>query len=139
MSYVNDVDAGEYAFDVSSIPKISRAQAAHEVAREFPHSRLAFYILTLYVGPSSLDTISAPVSTMADTVAKPLPTAAETQSAYAEQLAAVPELASYGPVLNSSAKPTPLTESETEYLVTCVKHLFKEHVVFQVRGHSRPL
>lgn len=81
-----------------------------------------------------MDTISAPVSKITDSVAAaPPPTAAETQSAYAAQLAAVPELASYGTVFNSSAKPVPLTESETEYLVTCVKHLFKEHVVFQVR------
>ena len=52
-------------------------------------------------------------------------------SAYAEQLAAVPDLASYGPVLQSTRKPVPLTESETEYVVTAVKHVFKEHVVFQ--------
>ncbi|KAF8578751.1 coatomer subunit gamma [Ramaria rubella] len=115
VSYVNDADADEQAFDVSSIPKISRAQAATEIAR-----------------PSSLDTISAPVSRKPDATAAVVPpTAAETQSAYAEQLAAVPELASHGPVLNSSVKPTPLTESETEYVVSCVKHLFKEHVVFQ--------
>lgn len=65
-------------------------------------------------------------------------TAAETQSAYAQQLAAVPDFADYGPVLNSSNKPAPLTESETEYVVTCVKHLFKEHVVFQVRPSTTP-
>lgn len=35
-------------------------------------------------------------------------------------------------MLNSSSSPTQLTESETEYQVTCVKHIFKEHVVFQV-------
>jgi len=115
VSYVNDAEAGKQPFDVSSIPKISRAQAATEVAR-----------------PSSLDTISTPTSKKPDVAAAaPAPTAAETQSAYATQLAAVPELVSYGAVFNSGAKPIPLTESETEYLVTCVKHLFKEHVVFQ--------
>lgn len=57
---------------------------------------------------------------------------AETQSAYQQQLAEVPELSSYGPVLNSSAKPAQLTENETEYQVSCVKHIFKEHIVFQV-------
>ena len=35
-------------------------------------------------------------------------------------------------MLNSSATPAQLTESETEYQVTCIKHIFKEHVVFQV-------
>ncbi|KAI6031337.1 coatomer subunit gamma [Pisolithus microcarpus] len=56
---------------------------------------------------------------------------ADTQSAYLQQLAEVPELTEYGPVLNSSAKPAQLTESETEYQVACVKHIFKEHIVFQ--------
>jgi coatomer protein complex subunit gamma len=65
------------------------------------------------------------------------PSAAETQSAYANQVANVPEFASYGPVINSTTKPMPLTESETEYVVTCVKHIFKEHVVFQVRIRCR--
>jgi len=43
----------------------------------------------------------------------------------------VPELATYGAILNSS-KPVPLTENETEYQVSCVKHIFREHIVFQV-------
>lgn len=43
----------------------------------------------------------------------------------------MPEFANYGPVLSSSTKPVQLTESETEYQVSCVKHIFKEHVVFQ--------
>ena len=58
--------------------------------------------------------------------------AVETQSAYIQQLREVPELASYGEALGSS-KSVQLTESETEYQVTCVKHIFAEHVVFQVR------
>jgi len=60
-----------------------------------------------------------------------IPTAQETASAYASQLASVPEFASYGGVINSSSKPIPLTESETEYVVSCVKHVFAEHIVFQ--------
>jgi coatomer protein complex subunit gamma len=113
VSYVNDPAASAKAFDASSIQKISRAQAAQEVAR-----------------PSTLDTIGIPASTKTSTTPPP-PTAAETQSAYAQQLADVPELASYGRVLNSTSKPVQLTETETEYQVTCVKHIFKEHIVFQ--------
>lgn len=48
----------------------------------------------------------------------------------AAQLPAIPELAALGPVFKSSA-PQQLTESETEYVVNCVKHVFAEHVVFQ--------
>jgi hypothetical protein len=50
---------------------------------------------------------------------------------YLQQLSEVPELASYGPVFRSSPAPIPLTESETEYVITAVKHIYKEHVVFQ--------
>ncbi|KAH7927242.1 coatomer subunit gamma [Leucogyrophana mollusca] len=113
VAYVNDPDASEQPFDAASIPKISRAQLAAESTR-----------------PSTLDTISAPTARKT-TASPPPPTAAETQSAYAQQLAEVPEMASYGPVLNSSTKPVQLTETETEYQVNCVKHIFKEHIVFQ--------
>jgi len=113
VAYVNDEDAADEPFDASSIPKISREQAQQESAR-----------------PSSLETVAAPTSLKLAPVTA-APTAAEAQSAYAQQLAGVPELASYGPVLNSSSKPAQLTESETEYVVSCVKHIFKEHVVFQ--------
>ncbi|KAF9567853.1 coatomer subunit gamma [Agrocybe pediades] len=113
VSYVKDPAAAEQPFDVSSVPKISRAQAAQEAAR-----------------PSTLDTIGAPTSKKVAN-APAAPSAAETQSAYAQQLAEVPEFASYGPVLNSSATPSQLTEPEVEYQVNCVKHIFMEHVVFQ--------
>ncbi|KAJ3473723.1 hypothetical protein NLI96_g12856 [Meripilus lineatus] len=112
VSYISDPDAPEKPFDTSSIPKISKEQAAKEVAR-----------------PTSLETIGAPAPSKAPT--PPPPTLAETQSAYAKQLADVPEFADYGPVLNSSSKPSQLTESETEYQASCVRHIFKEHVVFQ--------
>lgn len=137
VSYVNDPDASSKPFDTSSIPKISRAQAAEDVASEsyifsFP---LIFASDTEIIGPSTLDTIGVPASRKT-TITPPPPTAAETQSAYAQQLAEVPELASYGPVLNSTSKPAQLTETETEYQVTCVKHIFKDHIVFQVSCKS---
>lgn len=43
---------------------------------------------------------------------------------------AIPELASLGRAFRS-ARPVPLTESETEYVVTCTKHIFQNHVVLQ--------
>ncbi|KZT33683.1 coatomer subunit gamma [Sistotremastrum suecicum HHB10207 ss-3] len=113
VAYVKDKEAFQYPFDIKSIPKVSRQQQASEVAR-----------------PSTLDTIGAPAA-KTRAVTPPAPSAAETQSQYQTQLAAVPEFADYGLALSSSSKPTPLTESETEYVVSCVKHIFKEHVVFQ--------
>lgn len=43
---------------------------------------------------------------------------------------AIPELATLGRAFRSST-PVQLTESETEYVVTCVKHIFENHVVLQ--------
>jgi coatomer protein complex subunit gamma len=129
VAYVRDPDATNLPFDVSSVPKVSREQAAQEVTRELSNivtrSRSHYFS-----GPSSLDTIGAPAS-RTTTPAPPPPTAEETQSAFIQQLTHVPELAPYGTVINSS-KPVQLTENETEYQVSCVKHVFREHIVFQV-------
>jgi coatomer subunit gamma len=43
---------------------------------------------------------------------------------------AIPELADLGRAFRSSA-PVHLTESETEYVVQCTKHIFQNHVVLQ--------
>ncbi|KAG6879445.1 hypothetical protein C0992_002576 [Termitomyces sp. T32_za158] len=112
VAYVKDPSASTQPFDTTSVPKISRSQAAQDAAR-----------------PSTLETIGVPTAKKTSD-SPPPPTAAEKQSAYAQQLAEVPEFASYGPVHNST-KATELTESETEYQVSCVKHIFAEHVVFQ--------
>ena len=56
----------------------------------------------------------------------------ESASNSAEELYAIPEFASLGPIFRSCA-PVELTESETEYLVRCTKHVFSQHVVFEFR------
>ena len=62
--------------------------------------------------------------------ARAAPSAATGANSYAAELAKVPELADLGKVLCSS-KVHPLTESETEYTVSVVKHMFAEHLVLQ--------
>lgn len=47
-----------------------------------------------------------------------------------ETLPQIPEMAALGPLFKSSS-PQQLTESETEYVVNCVKHMFANHVLFQ--------
>jgi coatomer subunit gamma len=42
----------------------------------------------------------------------------------------IPEIARLGRVFRSTA-PVALTESETEYVVSCIKHIFDNHVVLQ--------
>ncbi|CAG0916802.1 unnamed protein product [Notodromas monacha] len=51
---------------------------------------------------------------------------------FASQLANVPSVAALnlGPLFKSS-QPSDLTESETEYVVQCIKHVFSRHVVLQ--------
>ena len=48
-----------------------------------------------------------------------------------EHLSAMPEFAHLGPIFKSSS-PVDLTESEVEYVVRCIKHVFSHYVVFQV-------
>lgn len=68
--------------------------------------------------------------------ATPIPTeppaadAALLQQEYSEELAGIPEFKNYGPLLHSSAA-AELTEKETEFVVSAIKHLFKEHIVIQ--------
>lgn len=67
---------------------------------------------------SSMDDLSSSVATKT------------TSQDYAETLYKIPEFAMLGALFRSSVS-VPLTESESEYRVTCVKHIFSEHVVFQ--------
>ncbi|TKR82477.1 hypothetical protein L596_016197 [Steinernema carpocapsae] len=55
---------------------------------------------------------------------------ASRQDIYAEQIAAIPQFSHIGPLAKSSS-PVELTEAETEYYVTCVKHIFENHVLLQ--------
>lgn len=52
------------------------------------------------------------------------------QEMYAALMASIPQFANFGPLFSSS-QPVELTESETEYVVNCVKHIFSSHIVFQ--------
>lgn len=55
------------------------------------------------------------------------------QSLYAKNMSDIPQLAQLG-VLFKSSSPVSLTESEEEYQITCIKHVFPHHFVFQVRS-----
>lgn len=53
-------------------------------------------------------------------------------SSISEQLGAIPEFRDLGLLFKSSPEPVALTELETEYVVRCTKHVFVNHMVFQV-------
>nr|EAQ70953.1 hypothetical protein MGCH7_ch7g360 [Pyricularia oryzae 70-15] len=56
--------------------------------------------------------------------------AAAAAQKYAQELMQIPEMKEFGSVLKSSPI-VELTEAETEYVVSVVKHIFKEHIVLQ--------
>lgn len=55
---------------------------------------------------------------------------ASREEEYAGELSVIPEIEKLGPVFKS-CEPVELTEPETEYLVRCVKHVFRRHLVLQ--------
>ncbi|KAL4906620.1 hypothetical protein BDW74DRAFT_135768 [Aspergillus multicolor] len=119
--YVTSGDKETFAtaFDVSMIPVVSQEQALAEERTK----KLTSATPTLKA-PSTGPSKGAKANGVAEAA-----TAAATQK-YAEQLMQIPELKAYGTLLKSSV-PVELSESETEYVVTAVKHIFKEHIVLQ--------
>lgn len=120
--YVNGgtAEAFENPFDFSNVPVVTREQSLAEDRTK----KLTTATPTLKapsVGPKKADVANAANVAASATVAS---------QKYAQQLGTVPEFSSYGGVLKSSAT-VELTESETEYVVSAVKHLFKEHIVLQ--------
>ncbi|KAJ5861440.1 uncharacterized protein N7529_008750 [Penicillium soppii] len=119
--YVTSGDKQTFAtaFDVASIPVVSHEQALAEERTK----KLTSATPTLKA-PSAGPAKGKAAGGMAEAA-----TASATQK-YAEQLLQYPDLKAYGALLKSSA-PVELSESETEYVVTAVKHIFKEHIVVQ--------
>lgn len=106
------------AFDFSAIPVVSKEQADAEDRTK----KLTTAMPTLKApsaGPRRANKESDTVAAVAAAAQK-----------YAQQLQQIPEIAAYGGVLKSS-QVVELTESETEYVVTAVKHIFKENIVLQ--------
>ncbi|KAF0485587.1 Coatomer, gamma subunit [Gigaspora margarita] len=127
VQYVSSSESAEKPFDLSAIPKITKSQAEAENLR--PRS---FDLATQTIGVSSpavSGIIPATIST-ASRDATPTP-GIDQQQLYTQQLEKIPEIAAFGTLFKSSVKPVELTESETEYVVSCVKHVFNEHIVFQ--------
>jgi len=119
--YVTSDDKSVFAsaFDIKTVPVVSHEQAlAEERTKKLT---------------TATPTIKAPSTDPAKPKANGLaeaPSAAAAAQKYTQIFSRIPELAAYGPVLKSS-QVVELTESETEYVVSAVKHIFKEHVVLQ--------
>lgn len=119
--YVTAGDKSNFSapFDLSSVPVVTREQAdAEDRTKKLTHATPTLKAPS--TGPKR------PTKGEPDGVAA---ASAATQK-YAQELQKIPEIAAFGGVLKSSPV-VPLTESETEYVVTAVKHIFKENIVFQ--------
>lgn len=102
-------------FDITTVPVVTREEALAEDRNK----KLTTATPTLKA-PTSATSTTAPSSA----------TAAATTQKYAEKLQAIPEFAKFGGVLKSSAV-VELTDSGAEYVVTAIKHIFKNHLVLQ--------
>ncbi|KAI4593485.1 hypothetical protein LQW54_003590 [Pestalotiopsis sp. IQ-011] len=119
--YVTSDDKSTFdaSFDISSIPVVTREQADAEDRTK-----------KLTATTPSLKPPKTGPTKAATTGVEAQATAAAAQQKYSQELLAIPELKEFGAVLKSSPV-VELTEAETEYVVSVVKHLFKEHVVLQ--------
>ncbi|KAI9842966.1 MAG: coatomer subunit gamma [Sclerophora amabilis] len=116
----NNKETFSNPFDLGNIPIVTREQADAE-----DRTKKLTTVTPTLKAPSTGPKKEGP-SAGADGVAS----ATATAQRYAQQLQSIPELSAYGGVLKSSLV-VELTESETEYVVTAVKHIFKEHIVLQ--------
>lgn len=96
-------------FDTASIPLIDKDQICVDTHRP-----------VLEAAESGGNTETTPTDTPAPPVSS---------------LTSIPEFATFGPLLYSSA-PVELTESETEYVVQATKHIFAQHVVFEFHVYN---
>jgi coatomer subunit gamma len=115
----DDRDTFSSPFDLSKVPVVTRDQAdAEERTKKLTHATPTLKAPS--AGPKPIKASGEAAAASASVV----------QQKFVEQLQLIPELAAYGSVLKSSS-PVELTESETEYVVSVIKHIFKEAVVLQ--------
>ena len=108
------------AFDVSTIPVVSHEQALAEERTK----KLTSATPTLKA-PST-----GPKKTQVNGTADSATAALANAQKHSQQLMQIPELKAHGVLLRSSS-PVELTESETEYVVSVIKHIYKNHLLLQ--------
>lgn len=119
--YVTSDDKSTFdsPFDISKIPVVTREQADAE-DRTKKLTATTPSLKPPKVGPTKAAPTGAEAAASATAAAQK----------YAQELMQIPEMKEFGSVLKSSPI-VELTEAETEYVVSVVKHIFKEHIVLQ--------
>ncbi|KAF9436315.1 coatomer subunit gamma [Entomortierella beljakovae] len=126
LNYVSNPELADAPFDLSAVPKISRQE--EQESRGPLEQAGAIQSLGGRSSPPQSGGASSGANARQTTSSNP---SLDQQAAYAQKLAEIPEFASFGPLFKSTGTPVELTESETEYVVSCVKHVFAHHIVFQ--------
>ena len=115
----DDKSTFENPFDIATIPIVTKEQADAE-----DRTKKLTTVTPTIKAPKAGPTKAVPSG--AEAIAQ----ASATAQKYAQELLQIPEMKSYGSLLKSSSV-VELTESETEYVVSVIKHIFKEHIVLQ--------
>lgn len=117
--------ANDDAFDIKSVP-LSTVPIG---AGLYDDNKLKNGFMDLDRRPMTNGPASGPQPGISPAIEK---ISATRQDLFAEQLASVKELSylNLGPILKSSL-PLELTESETEYVCHCIKHMFHGHIILQ--------
>ena len=124
--YVTADDKATFAsaFDMSKVPIVSHEQAlAEERTKKLTSATPTLKAPSTGPKKTSAQTNGTSASERADS-------ALVAARKHAEALMQIPELKAHGQLLSSSS-PVELTESETEYVVTAIKHIYVEHIVLQ--------
>ncbi|KAH6677666.1 adaptin N terminal region-domain-containing protein [Halenospora varia] len=115
----DDKSTFDNPFDIAAIPVVTKEQADAE-----DRTKKLTTVTPTIKAPKAGPTKTTPSSTEAAA------SASAAAQKYQQELLRIPEMKPYGSVLKSSPE-VELTESETEYVVSVVKHIFKEHIVLQ--------
>ncbi|KAI8063543.1 adaptin N terminal region-domain-containing protein [Gongronella butleri] len=127
VEYVSSPLGNDKQFDLSAVPMISKQQEEDERRRQRTQDIIMTPTLATPSPSATTTTHNLPSATPPVTMSGSL----DQQAVYAEQLGEIEAFRAFGALFKSSSKPVPLTESETEYVVHCVKHTYARHVVFQ--------
>ncbi|CAO3587908.1 unnamed protein product [Absidia cylindrospora] len=136
VEYVNSPLSMDKEFDLGGVPVISKAQEDNERRRQRTQDIISTSTTSLSgmapsAGKNGSNGLPSTPSGSATAHHHDFAGNLDQQAVYAEQLTQIPVFQQFGTLFKSSNKPVPLTESETEYVVHCVKHTFARHVIFQ--------
>ena len=122
VEYVNDPNAIDNSFDVSEIPRINKEQIRIDTNKTI--------VAESPMGTSTPDNVNGDqnVNSLANSINNVQ--IEDLSESYSKQIGMIPEFSTYGSILKSSNE-IELTERETEYVVSVVKHIFSQHIVFQ--------